>query len=255
MSRFFFPVGGRLVRLLLAITILSAPLAPEEANPQTSQKQILQYGVEWRLIRAGTARLTWMPLAGSYQGDLDILSSGIVSKLHRVDDRYTVQLEEELCARTVYLRAQEGKRNRETRVSFDKSAGRISYLEKDLIKNQTVLQKEIEAAGCVFEYVGGLQKLRNSKLEPGHSTTVPMSDGKKFAQVRVEAQEREKVKTPSGTYQAMRYEIHMMNGALVQRHGRVFVWIAEDERRLPVQLRVRLSLLVGSITLQLERIE
>jgi hypothetical protein len=33
------------------------------------------------------------------------------------------------------------------------------------------------------------------------------------------------------------------------------VWISDDARRLPVQLRVRMSVLIGTITLQLEKIE
>ena len=243
----------RCAALLLALLL---PAWPEETAPsQVLQKETLQYGIEWRLIRAGNAKITWMPLANSFQGNLDIASTGLVSKLYRVYDRYSVQMEDALCARTIYLRAQEGKRNRETKVAFDRSAGKISYSEKDLNKNEIVLTKELEAQGCVFDYLGGLFKLRGSKIELGQSTTVPMSDGKKFAAVKVEAQEREQVKTPSGTYSAIRYEVHMMNNVLVSRGGRVYVWVSDDDRRLPVQIRVKLSVLIGTITLQLEKIE
>jgi len=33
----------------------------------------------------------------------------------------------------------------------------------------------------------------------------------------------------------------------------MFVWVSEDARRLPVQLRVRLPFIIGNITLQLEK--
>jgi hypothetical protein len=82
-----------------------------------------------------------------------------------------------------------------------------------------------------------------------------MSDGKKFANVKVEAQEREQVNTPAGSFKAIRHEIFMFNNVLINRKARMFVWLSDDAQRLPVQLRVRLQFLVGTITLQLEKEE
>jgi hypothetical protein len=216
-----------------------------------AQHVSLQYGVEWRLIRAGTARLTWSPSEHGYQGDLHIESAGLVSKLYRVKDDYRVQMDQDLCARNVFIHAEEGKRRRETTIKYE--AGAASYLERDLIKNNVALSKELPVPACVYDYIGGLNKLRGFKLEPGQSVQLPMSDGKKFANVKVEAQEREQVKTPLGSYKVMRYEVFMFNDVLVRRKARMFVWLTEDERRLPVQIRIRMQLLVGTITLQLEK--
>jgi hypothetical protein len=229
-------------------------LRPErEGDP--AARQTLQYGVEWRLIRAGLARLTWSPQPeGMQQADLHLESAGLVSKLYRVNDDYRAMLDKNLCASSVILNAEEGKRRRETKVSFDGS-GKVSYVERDLIKNTVALTKELQTPPCVHEYMGGLRKLRTLGLEPGQSTTVPLTDGKKFASVKVDAQEREQIKTPAGTFSAMRYEVHMFNNVILNRKARMHVWISEDARRLPVQLRVRMSVLVGTITLQLERIE
>jgi hypothetical protein len=47
----------------------------------------------------------------------------------------------------------------------------------------------------------------------------------------------------------------MFNGVLANRKARLFVWVTDDSRRLPVQLRVRLQFLIGTITLQLEKEE
>jgi hypothetical protein len=35
----------------------------------------------------------------------------------------------------------------------------------------------------------------------------------------------------------------------------MYVWVSDDARRLPVQLRVRMQFLIGTITLQLEKEE
>jgi hypothetical protein len=53
----------------------------------------------------------------------------------------------------------------------------------------------------------------------------------------------------------MRYEAHLFNDVLYRRKGRLFVWLTDDEKRLPVQIRVRLSFPVGTISFELEKAE
>jgi hypothetical protein len=249
----FRPAMRRCASLLLLLSLYANSQHPASTEFNPSRPTTLHYGIEWRMIRAGLARVNWSPRTAGFQGDLHLESAGLVSKMYKVNDDYTVQMNPELCAATVLIKAQEGKRNRETKVTFS-SAG-ASYLERDLVKNNVVLQKETQTPACVHEYIGGLNKLRNRKLEPGQSAELPMSDGKKFANVRVEAQEREQVRTPAGTFSTIRYEVFMFNGVLVNRKARMFVWFTDDSRRLPVQLRVRMQFLIGTITLQLEKEE
>jgi hypothetical protein len=228
---------------------------PAGAEADGTAKQTLQYGVEWRLIRAGLARLTWSEQPGGlHQADLHLESAGLVSKLHRVNDDYRALMDKNLCGNSVLFRAEEGKRRRETKISFD-GKGKATYLERDLIKNTVALSKEVQTPPCVHEYLGGMRKLRTLNLEPGQSAMVPLTDGKKFANVKVDALDREQVKTPAGTFTAVRHEVHMFNEVILNRKARMYVWISDDARRLPVQLRVRMSVLIGTITLQLEKIE
>jgi hypothetical protein len=226
---------------------------PPRVELNLAQTVTLHYGVEWRMIRAGTARLTWSPRGESFQGDLHIESAGLVSKLYRVKDDYRVEMTKELCATSVVIDAQEGKRHRETKITF--GAGKANYLEKDLLKDNVVLAKELETPSCVHEYIGALNKVRGMKVDPGQSVEVLMSDGKRFANVRIEAQEREKIKTPTGTHNTIRYEVHMFNNVLSTRKARMYAWLTDDSRRMPVQLRVRMQFLIGTITLQLEKEE
>ncbi len=91
-------------------------------------------------------------------------------------------------------------------------------------------------------------------LEPGQSARIPISDGKKAVLAKVEAQERETVKTDAGIrYKTIRYEAFLFDNVLYRRRGRLFVWLTDDERKLPVQLRIRLPFYIGTVTLQLEK--
>jgi hypothetical protein len=249
----FCPPIRRCASLLLLLSLYAYTQQPVATDFNLSRPTTLHYGVEWRLVRAGLARVTWTPRPHGFQGDLHLESAGLVSKLYKVNDDYTAQMGSNLCASSVLIKAEEGKRNRETKVAFE--SAKASYLERDLVKNTVVLQKDTPTPACVHEYLGGLNKLRAAKLGPGQTTEIPMSDGKKFANVKVEAQEREQVKTPVGTFSTIRHEVFMFNGVLANRKARMFVWVTDDARRLPVQVRVRMQFLIGTITLQLEKEE
>jgi hypothetical protein len=235
----------------------NAPSARIEHTAPISGPETLHYGVEWRLIRAGTAKITWTPQGSpesSYQAQLLLQSAGVVTKLYRVHDTYVSQMSDQLCADNFVLNAEEGKRRRETKVSFD-HAGKIHYHERDLVKNTTVLAKEIDSPPCVQEIIGGLYRLRTLKLEPGQSAQVPVSDGKKFANAKVEAQEREEIRTPTGQHKTIRHEVFIFNNVLYSRNARAFVWLTDDARRTPVRIQVRLRFIIGTITLDLEKEE
>jgi hypothetical protein len=73
------------------------------------------------------------------------------------------------------------------------------------------------------------------------------------AMARVDSVQRETVKTPAGTYKTVRYEAFLFNDVIYRRSGRLYIWLTDDHRRLPVQVQVRLHLAIGTITLQLEK--
>jgi hypothetical protein len=241
-----------LLALLGALTALPAGSLQAPAGAET-----LYYGVEWRLIRAGTAKLAWIPAAagGSPQISLELRSAGMVNALYRVNNSYAATLAGGFCTSSVLLHAEEGRRRRETRITFDAGQAKASYLERDLVKNAVVNQREIDIAPCTHDVIAGLYRLRATPPALGQSMEFPVSDGKKFVQARVLAQAREQVKTPAGNYQTVRYEVFLFNDILYRRKGRLFIWLTDDEARVPVQIRARLQFHVGTITLQLEKQE
>jgi len=233
---------------------------PENVVP-IATKETLQYGVEWRLIRAGQARISFDPAPvqdnqiPAYNVTLRLESVGMVSKLYKVDDDYVTQSSGQLCSDNSVLNALEGKRKRQTKVTFDKSHGKVHYLERDLLTNTTVAAKEMDVPGCVHEIIAALYRIRMLKLEPGQSTTIPITDGKKFANVKIEGQEREEVSTPTGKHKTIRYEAYIFNGVLYPKSARCLIWLTDDAKKTPVQIQVRMRLLIGTITLTLEKEE
>jgi hypothetical protein len=239
----------------LWLVIVPFTLASQQATTLPA-KETLVYNIEWRLFNAGKAKVQWLQEARQgYQVNLHVESTGFVSKLFRVEDDYSGNLSGNLCSESLQMTTHEGSRERETRITFDAAAKRASYLERDRVKNSVVAQHEIDIPPCVHDVVGGLFALRTLNLDQGQSTTVPISDGKKSVMAKVEAQAREDVKTPAGVFHTIRYEAYLFDNVLFRRSAHLNVWLTDDRRRLPVQIRVRMTFTIGTITLLLEKQE
>ncbi len=247
--------------MLLAASPSSLPQskAAGAAPAAFPSKETITYSIEWRLIYAGYARLSLDPKMSSgrpdWQSKLHLESGGLVSKLYKLEDNYSVQMEDQFCAASSDFNSMERNRHHQTTVTYDHARGKASYVERDLLKNSVFKTAEAEIPACVSDIIGGLYKLRSMRLEPGQSTQLPISDGKKTVSARVEAQQREQLKTKGGTFSTIRYEIFVFNGVLYARKAQLFVWLSDDARRLPVQIRARMGFPIGSITFELEKEE
>ena len=237
---------------MLCFRLMTGLLAAAALGAQTAES--FSYQVEWRLINAGRTDLMLSRGPAGYKGQLKLYSAGLVSRLFKVNDIYDVDGNAELCAQNARLQAEEGSRKRDTHVRWvDKKS---FYKEVDLLKNQTVLEKELDTPGCVHDVLAALAKLRTlTSLQPGQATTLPISDGKKVVMARVEAQERETISTKLGRFPAIRYEAFLFNDILFKRNARLFVWISDDARRLPVQVQVRMRIHIGTVTFTLDRMD
>jgi hypothetical protein len=232
-------------------TLLSA------SPPPQSPGESLYYGIEWRFVYAGNASLT---LAGGTDHTENITvhlqSAGLVSKLFTLDDTYNAQLTgDAFCAHASELDSLEGKRHHRTSARFDYDRGKVAWVERDMLKNTVLKSGDTDLpAACVSDVIGGLYVLRGMRLEPGQTVQIPTSNGRKAANVHIEVQEREEITTAKlGKFRTIRCEASIFNGVLYARNARMSVWLTDDARHLPVQIRIRMPFVIGTITLQLEK--
>ena len=245
----------RLLRLGVPLLVLPVPSMPQAPAPPLAARETLYYRVEWRLITAGRAKLALEQAAEGWQVGVELDSVGLISKFFHVADQYSSAMNPDLCAHSSQLISHEGSRQRETRITFDQAAHRAAYLERDRVKNVTIISHEIDTPPCVHDVPGGLYFLRSLALEPGQSRMVAVSDGKKAVMAKVEAQTREDVKTPEGVFHTIRCEAYLFNNVLYKRPAHLEIWLSDDRRRLPVEIRVRMQFTIGTITLLLEKHE
>ena len=243
-------------KLLWILPLAYAPAVAPQGSDLPS-RETLDYSIEWRLITAGKARVDWsaQPQRSGYRVNLRVESVGLVSKLFKVEDNYSAVLNPDLCVQSAQSVINEGSRQRETRIAFAPETRKASYRERDVARNTQLQSHETDIPPCTHEVTGGLFYLRTLNLDVGQSVMVPVSDGKKSVTAKVEAQQREDVKTPAGTFHTIRYEIYLFNDVLYKRSGHLNVWLTDDRRKLPVQIRARMQFTTGTITLLLEKYE
>ena len=239
-------------RLILALPVFALATQPS----LTASDEAFVYGAQWRLMRAGSARIAWSGTGANRAASLQLETSGLAGKLYKVDDHYSVSYNGGFCVSSSLMKANEGKKRREITVTFNRTPGKAESIERDLLNNNAVVSsREIDVPACVHDTIAALARLRTLRTEPGKSVDLPISDGRKSARVRIEALKREKVRTPAGEFNAIRYEAHLFNNVIYRRKARLFVWLTDDARRIPVRVEIDMPFYVGNVMLDLEKQE
>ena len=249
----------RLLRLgcALSLTFLSGTFAPaQQQAPKSSTfpyPEKLSYHVEWRLITAGSVTVELArDNADAWQTNLHLESAGWVTRLFKVLDNYKTINDAKFCGASSFLDAQEGKRHSTTRLTFENNVHKVEYDEHDFVKNSSV-KSEMDIAPCTYEIIGALASLRAMDLPPGKWATFPITDGKKMARGKIEAQAKETINVGGKNYSTVRYEAFLFDNVLYKRRGRLLIWMTDDSDRLPVQFRLLMGFPIGTVTVQLDK--
>ncbi len=249
----FRPLRGILAGLALLLSPGSFGQQTPAAKLPFPYPQKLTYRIEWRLITAGSAVMEITnPSPTQWQTKLDIQSAGMMSRLYRVADTYRVTTDGKFCGVSAEMNAEEGKRSSETRLAFDNAHHKLKYDERDRVKN-TTKHADLDIPACTHEITGALTSLRTTAVEPGKSVTIPISDGKKVANARIESQAREKILVDGKPYDTVRYEAFLFDNVLYRRKGRLLLWLTDDPERLPVQMRLQMGFPIGNVAIILEK--
>lgn len=240
--------------LIASASSLWAP--PRPSDPATFPfPEKASYRIEWRLMTAGAATLTLSHGdARNWKLELDLTSAGLVDRLYDVSDTYKLSANYNFCGVNSLLDGHEGKRRFSRRMDFDNARHKVLLTENNLVK-KTLDKSETDIAPCTYEVMGALSTLRALKPEPGKTVTLSLTNGKKLVDARVEAKARETIHLNGKTYSTIKYEALVFNNVVYRRKGRLFMWVTDDDSRIPVQFKLQMAFPVGTITLELEKHE
>jgi hypothetical protein len=197
------------------------------------------------------ADLTFTGTQGATENELEIKSyaksKGTMLKLFRVSflQEYTsvVDLSNFRITNTTKRDTQK-ERVRESEALFDYSAKRVTYVETDpKDANRPPRRIASEITDPMNDMVSAIYALRMSELAVGKKFELLVSDSGLVYKVPVAVTKREKLGTDIGTVWCYRVEPEIFGpGRLIERKGKMILWITEDARRLPVKAAVDMDI-------------
>jgi Protein of unknown function (DUF3108) len=215
-------------------------------------RQTLRYEAEYRFWTAGLATLRVERAANQEHVTGTADSTGVVALLFRVQDRFNAYFDaQSLCSSKLLKHTEEGSHWRDTTITFDYQRHK-SVLEEKNLKTGQSKHTENDIPGCVTDVVSGILYVSSLPLQPDATYSFPLNDGGKTVTIQAHVEGREQVKTPAGTFQAIRVGPEGDYSALKNR-GRVLIWYSDDARHLPVQIQARLFW--GTLTVYLASID
>ncbi len=91
--------------------------------------------------------------------------------------------------------------------------------------------------------------LRMRHLAPGMSFDLPHHVDRKNYPIQFNTQRRERIKVPAGEFDCLVVQPVIRTPKLFQHKGKIWIWLTDDERKIPVQMKSELTVGAFSIVL------
>jgi len=131
-------------------------------------------------------------------------------------------------------------RVRDSEADFDYKENRVTYVETDP-KDPMRPPRKIASTltGPTYDLISGLYALRLLPMEVGKSYDMSVSDSGLVYDIPVKITGREQQKTIFGKIWCWRVEPDVFGpGRLIEKEGKMVIWIADDPRRIPVRAQI-----------------
>ena len=174
----------------------------------------------------------------------DIVSKGFFPKLFGLRFRETLESTIEPASFVVQTSKrvdEHGKRIRSSVAVFDQARGKVSWTEIDPTdpkRPPRVVNGEFN--GSVHDILSAIYFLRTQPLQPGKNFQLPISDSGQVYKVPVRVLERKRLKTVLGRVNAILVEADLFGSkGMLDGTGKFFMWFTDDERRIPVSVKIK----------------
>ena len=256
-------MNGKTYLLLIALAALmgfgfTSGDAAEGNTPNNAFElgEYLEYRVHYGAVTAGIAKLTIGKEAVDVNGRkcYHMVGQGISSKtfslFYRVNDRYETYVDmEKLYPYKYKRRIEEGSFKAYTEVKFDHAA-------------QKAYERRSGHEGtATYEVPMGIQDVMSAfyfartkdytTAKPGDITHFENYIDRKVHDLDVEFLGREVIEVGGIKYKTVKLKPLVQEGGIFQHEGDMYLWISDDENRIPI--RVEAGLVIGSIQVDLKK--
>lgn len=119
---------------------------------------------------------------------------------------------------------------------------RLEVRTKDLLKK---IEKVDKITSRTFDTLSSFFYFRSIPLKVGTSTFIDIFDCKKLWNTEVKILRKEELKTPLGKFKTVVIKPLLKSNGIFARTGDMYIWLTDDDRRIPVQMKSEVK--IGSI--------
>jgi hypothetical protein len=143
-------------------------------------------------------------------------------------------------------RKNEGRTKTDREARFDRQALEVTTIDhcNNTDKKQLITKRTYDTLSSFFYF-------RTIPLQVGTSYFIDIYDCKRLWNTEVKVLRREELTTPLGKFKTIVIHPLLKSEGIFARTGDMFIWLTDDERRIPVQMKSKV--IVGSITATLVR--
>ncbi len=138
-------------------------------------------------------------------------------------------------------RIREGGSRRQRDAIFDRQ--NMEVVSRDYVKKRETVQK---IGPQTHDLLSGFFHVRQIPLQVGESRFIEIFDCEKSHNTEVQVLRREELSTPLGRFRTIVIRPVLKTPGIFNRSGDLFIWLTDDDRRIPVQMKSKVRL--GSVT-------
>lgn len=234
------------------------PLAALTPAPDTSlvspwQGEQLKYGLYYSFVKVGTAYIKNRGLVNvdgrqAYVIQTSAFSASVIDSVFKVRDINLSWLDAQNFYSLGYSQSlREGRYRRDEWVLFDYAA---NTYRGELTKKSGTREISGTLTTPVLDMLTALYFVRGQDLQNGQDVVFDIINREEQYPLVVKVIGRETVKTPAGKFKCVIVEPQFRGeGIFVSKGKSLQVWLTDDERRLPIKMKV--EVFIGSVSAEL----
>ncbi|MBI5747707.1 MAG: DUF3108 domain-containing protein [Nitrospinae bacterium] len=235
--------------LLVTVSLFSLFFLPpfsaaEDIKPFNEGEELI-YEISWFGISAGTGRLHVRDKIVREGREMYHIayyanSSELFSKFYKVEDMAETFMDTRgFFPWSFKLKVREGKSKRDVETIFNQIDHKATFI-KDKDEPKTV-----SVPSAVQDAFSSLYYLRTKNLKVGEKVVIDVFEDKKNWQVEVYVLKKERIKIYSGEVDTILVKPLLKYEGIFQRKGDLYIWLTDDERKIPVQVKTKV--IIGSV--------
>jgi hypothetical protein len=205
-------------------------------HPSIQVGEDLQFEVKWGVVPAGTATMRIVS-AESFEDTpcLRVIatasSNQVFDKIYPVRDHFESFMDvTDLRSRAFKKHLREGTFRRDQIVRKDHEAGKAYYHDGEAS----------EMVPGSHDVLSAFYAVRTLPLEQGREFYLNSHTDRKNYPIKVTVLGRERVEVPAGIFDCVVVEPTLRSGDFIKNEGSLKIWLTDDERRIPVQMKSKI---------------